>query len=85
MADARRGLFNTVVVWRFDRFARSLKQLVLAVYRSWVSELIDHDANAADQLLRDAITDSETTAQFRDDTLTILPKKQIRVQYLFAT
>jgi DNA invertase Pin-like site-specific DNA recombinase len=31
MADARRGLFNTVVVWRFDRFARSVKQLVLAL------------------------------------------------------
>jgi DNA invertase Pin-like site-specific DNA recombinase len=31
LADARRGLFNAVVVWRFDRFARSVKQLVLAL------------------------------------------------------
>jgi DNA invertase Pin-like site-specific DNA recombinase len=31
MADARRGLFDVVVVWRFDRFARSVKQLVLAL------------------------------------------------------
>ncbi len=31
MADARRGLFAVVVVWRFDRFARSTKQLVLAL------------------------------------------------------
>jgi DNA invertase Pin-like site-specific DNA recombinase len=31
MADARRGLFDVVVVWRFDRFARSTKQLVLAL------------------------------------------------------
>src|SRR5215472_8587743 len=31
MADARRGAFNVVVVWRFDRFARSVKQLVLAL------------------------------------------------------
>jgi DNA invertase Pin-like site-specific DNA recombinase len=31
MADAHRGLFNAVVVWRFDRFARSVKQLVLAL------------------------------------------------------
>jgi len=31
MADARRGMFDAVVVWRFDRFARSVKQLVLAL------------------------------------------------------
>src|SRR5437016_8063275 len=31
MAAARRGEFNVVVVWRFDRFARSVKQLVLAL------------------------------------------------------
>jgi DNA invertase Pin-like site-specific DNA recombinase len=31
LADARRGLFDVVVVWRFDRFARSVKQLVLAL------------------------------------------------------
>lgn len=31
MADARRGLFDVVVVFRFDRFARSVKQLVLAL------------------------------------------------------
>ena len=31
MGDARRGLFDVVVVFRFDRFARSVKQLVLAL------------------------------------------------------
>ena len=31
MADARRGLFDVVIVWRFDRFARSVKQLVTAL------------------------------------------------------
>ena len=31
MVDARRGAFDVVVVWRFDRFARSVKQLVLAL------------------------------------------------------
>jgi DNA invertase Pin-like site-specific DNA recombinase len=31
MADARRGAFDAVAVWRFDRFARSVKQLVLAL------------------------------------------------------
>jgi DNA invertase Pin-like site-specific DNA recombinase len=28
MADARRGKFQVVLVWRFDRFARTVKQLV---------------------------------------------------------
>ena len=31
MEDARRGMFGVVVVWRFDRFARSVKQLVMAL------------------------------------------------------
>ena len=31
MQAARRGEFDAVVVWRFDRFARSIEQLVLAV------------------------------------------------------
>ena len=31
MSDARRGAFDVVVVWRFDRVARSVKQLVLAL------------------------------------------------------
>ena len=31
MTDARRGAFEVVVVFRFDRFARSVKQLVLAL------------------------------------------------------
>jgi DNA invertase Pin-like site-specific DNA recombinase len=31
MQAARRGEFDAVVVWRFDRFARSIEQLVLAL------------------------------------------------------
>ena len=31
MRDARRGAFDVLVVWRFDRFARSIEQLVLAL------------------------------------------------------
>jgi DNA invertase Pin-like site-specific DNA recombinase len=31
MADALRGAFDVVLVWRFDRFARSIEQLVLAL------------------------------------------------------
>jgi DNA invertase Pin-like site-specific DNA recombinase len=44
MADARRGLFRGVVVWRFDRFARSVKQLVLALeeFRALGIDFISH-------------------------------------------
>jgi DNA invertase Pin-like site-specific DNA recombinase len=31
MNDARRGQFDLVLVWRFDRFARLIEQLVLAL------------------------------------------------------
>lgn len=31
VADARRGQFDMVLVWRFDRFARSVEQLVTAL------------------------------------------------------
>jgi DNA invertase Pin-like site-specific DNA recombinase len=31
LQDARRGAFDVVVVWRFDRFARSIEQLVVAL------------------------------------------------------
>ena len=44
MADARRGLFGVVVVWRFDRFARSVKQLVSALeeFRALGIEFVSH-------------------------------------------
>jgi len=44
MADARRGAFDVVVVWRFDRFARSVKQLVLALeeFRSLGIDFVSH-------------------------------------------
>ena len=44
MADARRGLFDVIAVWRFDRFARSVKQLVLALeeFRSLGIEFVSH-------------------------------------------
>lgn len=31
LADCRRGILSAVLVWRFDRFARSLRQLVTAL------------------------------------------------------
>jgi len=44
MVDARRGLFDVVVVWRFDRFARSVKQLVLALeeFRALGIDFVSH-------------------------------------------
>ena len=44
MADARRGLFEVVVVWRFDRFARSGRQLVLALeeFRTLGIDFVSH-------------------------------------------
>jgi DNA invertase Pin-like site-specific DNA recombinase len=44
MAGARRGEFNVVVVWRFDRFARSVKQLVVALdeFRALGIDFISH-------------------------------------------
>ncbi len=39
MDDARKRRFDCVIVWRFDRFARSTKHLLLALeeFRSWDS------------------------------------------------
>jgi DNA invertase Pin-like site-specific DNA recombinase len=44
MADARRGAFDMVLVGRFDRFARNVKQLVLALeeFRSLAIDFISH-------------------------------------------
>ena len=44
LADARRGVFDLVLVWRFDRFARSVKQLVLALeeFRSLGIDFVSH-------------------------------------------
>ena len=44
MRDARRGEFEVVLVWRFDRFARSVKQLILALeeFRSLGIDFVSH-------------------------------------------
>ena len=44
MSDARRGAFQVVLVWRFDRFARSVEQLVsaLAEFRSLKIDFASH-------------------------------------------
>jgi DNA invertase Pin-like site-specific DNA recombinase len=44
MADARRGLFDVVAVWRFDRLARSVKQLInsLDEFRTLGLDFVSH-------------------------------------------
>jgi DNA invertase Pin-like site-specific DNA recombinase len=44
MSDARRGAFQVVLVWRFDRFARSVEQLVsaLAEFRTLKIDFVSH-------------------------------------------
>jgi DNA invertase Pin-like site-specific DNA recombinase len=44
LADARRGKFDVVLVWRFDRFARSVEQLVtaLAEFRTLGIDFVSH-------------------------------------------
>ena len=44
MLDARRGRFDLVLVWRFDRFTRSVEQLVtaLAEFRSLGVDFVSH-------------------------------------------
>src|SRR5262249_36361825 len=43
-------------------------------YRKWVAELIERDAPAADRLFQAAISETEISMQFRDDTLISLLK-----------
>src|ERR1700747_3343452 len=47
MAAARKRLFDAVVVWRFDRFARSTKHLLLALeeFRSLGVQFISYQEN----------------------------------------
>ncbi|MGH7427125.1 MAG: AAA family ATPase, partial [Candidatus Methylomirabilaceae bacterium] len=51
-------------------------------YRKWVAELVERDAAAADQLFREAIAETEITAQFRDDTLVSLLRAPSSPEFL---
>lgn len=73
--DARRGAFIVVVVvWRFDRFARSVKQLVLALEefrhagksRPWLSFQgnVIRDRVAARSGIRSALTAPRAASQW---------------------
>jgi DNA invertase Pin-like site-specific DNA recombinase len=54
MADARRGAFKVVLVWRFDRFARTVRQLVAA--------LEEFQARGIDFISRQEAIDTTTPA-----------------------
>ena len=43
-------------------------------YRKWVAELVERDAGAADRLFQAAVSQTEISVQFRDDTLVSLLK-----------
>ena len=47
MADARKRKFDSILVWRFDRFARSTKHLLLALdeFRSLGIQFISYQEN----------------------------------------
>src|ERR1700739_1508103 len=47
MDDARKRLFDAIVVWRFDRFARNTKHLLLALegFRSLGIQFISYQDN----------------------------------------
>ena len=76
MDDARRGAFIVVVVWRFDHFARSVKQLVLALEefrhagksRPWLSfqRNVIRDRVAARSGIRSALTAPRAASQWGD-------------------
>jgi tRNA A37 threonylcarbamoyladenosine biosynthesis protein TsaE len=51
-------------------------------YRKWVAELVDRDPAAADRLFKAAVTETEISSQFRDDTLVSLLKAPSAPEFL---
>ena len=51
-------------------------------YRKWVAELVERDPGAADSLFKAAISETEISAQFRDDTLISLLKAPSLPEFL---
>jgi len=51
-------------------------------YRKWVAELVERDPAAADRLFRAAISETEISAQFRDDTFVSLLKAPLSPEFL---
>lgn len=51
-------------------------------YRTWVAELVERSPEAADRLFRAALSETEISAQFRDDTLVSLLKAPSSAAFL---
>jgi hypothetical protein len=51
-------------------------------YRKWVGELIERNAHAADRLFEAAVSETEISAQFRDDTLVSMLKAPSATDFL---
>jgi hypothetical protein len=51
-------------------------------YRKWVAELVERDPGAAERLFMAAISETEISAQFRDDTLVSLLKAPSSPEFL---
>ena len=51
-------------------------------YRKWIAELVERDPDAADHLFRAAISETEISIQFRDDTLVSLLKAPSSAEFL---
>lgn len=51
-------------------------------YRKWVAELVERDAVAADRLFQAAVSETDITVQFRDDTLVSLLKAPSAPEFL---
>jgi hypothetical protein len=51
-------------------------------YRNWVAELVERDPAAADRLFHAAVTETDISVQFRDDTLVALLKSPSAAAFL---
>ena len=60
----------------FQKLSRAIgtHPAVRRSYRGWVAELVERDAAAADRLFQAAVSETEISVQFRDDTLVSLLK-----------
>ncbi|MEW6229518.1 MAG: AAA family ATPase, partial [Bacillota bacterium] len=55
---------------------------VRRTYRKWVTELVEHDAQAADQLFEDTTCDRTLPTHFRDDTFVSLLRSSLAPSFL---
>ena len=76
MADARKRKFDSIFVWRFDRFARSTKHLLLALeeFRSLGIQFISYQENVKPPTL---LGQALFTFGWREEIGSALPSRSI--------